>query len=141
MQNITLAEFQHSILRQWVFASNGRFLRDLLAGNETVLHDFLRTHIANTSVAVTKIPPEQGLLLIFPPPENPTECHFIFLSTKGKKTRIFTCEYGMNLHGPDPIPYVCELFSDRSRRNYGRIANFDLETFIARLHQVLNDKR
>lgn len=139
MNNITLAEFQHCILRDWVFHPSGALVRDLLAGREGSLRTFLKDRLSMTDLQISRIPDFQGILLQFREPEDFAECRYIFLSTKGEEPRMFTCEAGNNRYGPDPIPMVCELVGTSCRRNYGASNDFDLETFLNRLREILEN--
>ena len=141
MTTITLAEFQHQILRRLVFSTKGSFVADLMYGREEALHRFLATRVAgNAAVTVTLCPEDQGILLVFSPPQNPTECHYIFLSTKGEPTRFLTCESAQNLFGSGPIAMFCELLPSGARHNYGRISDLKLETFMTKIRLLFVDK-
>jgi hypothetical protein len=137
VNNVTLAEFQHRILRDWVFHPSGALVRDLLAGREGILRTFLKDRLSMTDLQISRVPNLQGILLQFREPEDYTECRFVFLSTKGEEPRIFTCEAAYNLHGPAPLTMVCELVGSSTHRNFGPVANFDLETFLNRLREIL----
>lgn len=141
MSTYTLAEFQHQILRRLVFNTKGSFAADLMSGREEALHRFLATRVAgNVSVTVTVCPEDQGILLVFSPPQNPTECHYIFLSTKGEPTRFFTCESAQNLFGVEPLAMFCELCANGSRHNYGAMPDSKLETFMTEIRLLLVDE-
>jgi hypothetical protein len=141
MSTYTLAEFQHQILRRLVFNTKGSFVADLMYGREEALHRFLATRVAgNAAVTVTLCPEDQGILLVFSPPQNPTECHYIFLSTKGEPTRFFTCESAQNLFGVGPLAIFCELCANGSRHNYGTMPDSKLETFMTKIRLLFVDK-
>lgn len=137
MDNITLAEFQHHVLRDWVFHPSGALVRDLLAGREGTLRAFLKDKLSEMDLQISRVPDFQGILLQFREPEDFAECRYIFLSTKGGEPRMFTCEAGNNRYGPEPIPMVCELVGTSFRRNYGPSEDFNLETFLGRLRGIL----
>lgn len=137
MNNITLAEFQHRILRDWVFHPSGALVRDLLAGHEAILRTFLKDRLSMNDLQISRVPNLQGILLQFREPEDYTECRFVFISTKGKEPRMFTCEAAYNLRGSAPLTMVCELVGSSTHRNFGAVANFDLETFLNRLREIL----
>lgn len=133
---MSLVEFQHGVLRDWIFDPTGAFLNDLLAGNEINLRAFLRDRLSLTDFKITRPASLQGILLHFPEPQNDTECSFIFISTKGENPRIFTCEASAR----PTRPMACELLPGRSRMNYGALRDIDLQTFLDRVEKVLEEK-
>lgn len=129
---MSLIEFQHGVLRDWIFHPTRAFLNDLLAGNEINLRNFLRDRLSLTDLKITRPVALQGILLQFPEPQNVTECSFIFISTKGEEPRIFTCEASAPTSS-----MACELLPGRSRKNYGALQGTDCQTFLKRVKSIL----
>ena len=115
--------FQHQLLPEWTFTSNGSFFNDLVQGELTKLKaaatkvvskdyaDMIKTEIVNNQSAV---------LITFPKPRGMAECYYILIVKNNEDFAFYTYEKTMSFEQNDPVKGVVGMWSkEGSHGNLG----------------------
>ena len=106
--------FQHKLLPEWTFTSNGNFFNDLVLGDLTKLKaaatkiiskeyaDMIKTEVVENQTAV---------LLTFPEPKSFTECYYILIIKTKNDFAFYTYEKTMSFEQNDPVKGVVGIWS------------------------------
>jgi hypothetical protein len=131
--------FQHRLLPGWTFNSDGAFYKDLMSGNisrikaaatETVSSKFAE------GISIKPMNDSNGVLIIFPKPDNMPECYFVFIRQIDNKYLYITYEKTMDIANEGLIGAVCGWSSEGRHSNYGFQKYTDPESFITDALQI-----
>jgi len=132
--------FQHRILSKWTHGSEGRFYQDLRNGDyrsmletasEIVSVDFA------INIRVQRLTEINGVLLVFPVPDEPPECFFILITRDGGDYRFFTYEITRDILGDGSKGVVGEWTADGQHRDLGPRPYEDAEQFIRDIKAIM----
>lgn len=114
--------FQHKLLPEWTFTTNGMFYSDLLVGELTLLRQAATEVISEDyAMAITSEVVDNGnsVLLTFPTPQKMANCYFVLIQKKDGEFRFYTYEKTLSFGDDDPVIGVVGTWS--SNGNHGNL--------------------
>lgn len=132
--------FQHRLLPKWTHESKGVFFDDLMAGNTDRLLAAATKHVGedfSKKIEIRKYPEANGVLLIFPTPNETPECFFIYIVKAKSGFRFFTFEKTSDLFGDGDIGVVGEWTADGTHNSFDSRKYDDIESFVTELQKSL----
>jgi hypothetical protein len=127
--------FEHQLIPQWVFHSDGKFFQAMLAGRIEPLQR-AATEIVGPDFAaalkVTTIQPGKAVLITFaPPPEMPL-CYCAIVAKTDDGYAYYTLEKTINLENKEDAPKTmsCAWTADGTHQNFGPRGYDSPETFV-----------
>ena len=115
--------FQHRLLPDFAYNSDGKFYQDLKSLDTTILRD-IATDVVSASYAeaitVKAIDNRSAILIEFPNPVKPPNCYFIIVRKIDESYAFYTYEKAMRFGADDVvIGVVGAWYEDGSRANLG----------------------
>ena len=114
--------FQHKILPEWTFTTDGKFYADLLEGNlghlKMAATEVISEEYAN-GISSEVINDGEAILIKFPKPKAMTNCFFVLILKNKGEYSFFTYEKTMNFGGDDPVIGVVGSWSPEG--NHGNL--------------------
>jgi hypothetical protein len=98
--------FQHEILPEWTFTTDGKFYADLLKGDLAHLKMAATEIISNdyaNGISSEVINDNGAILIKFPKPKAMTNCFFVLILKNKAEFSFYTYEKTMNFGGDDPV--------------------------------------
>lgn len=124
--------FQHRLIRNWVFESNGQFYADLRLRDTSGL-TLAATEIINSeyakSILVTPIDNKEAVLISFPEPDSAPLCYFAIVEKTGAKFSYLTYEKALPF-GEKVVGVVGSWSEDGGHGNHGPRGYKTAEEFI-----------
>ncbi|MGQ8364806.1 hypothetical protein [Glaciecola sp. 1036] len=125
--------FQHRILPEWTFTTEGLFFEDLIRGEFSKLKQ-AATDIVSKDFAenldVLQIPTKDAVLITFPEPRGLTNCFFVIIQRTNNSFSYYTYEKTMSFGDDDHFKGVVGTWSSEGShgnlgpRTYTSPANF-----------------
>jgi hypothetical protein len=131
-------QFQHRLLPKWTHDSKGVFFYDLMSGNTgrlIVAAERIVGEEFSKKIEIRKYPEAKGVLLIFPAPNEPPECFFIYIAKAKDGFRFFTYEKSADIFGDDDKGVVGEWTADGTHLNIGSRKYDDADSFVSELQE------
>lgn len=127
--------FQHKILPEWTFTTDGKFYEDLLKGDLSHLK-MAATEVISSDYAQgisSKIIKDSDSVLIkFPQPKAMSNCFFVLILKNKGEFSFYTYERTMNFGGDDPvIGVVGSWSSEGSHGNLGGRTYSNASDFVS----------
>lgn len=98
--------FQHKILPEWTFTTEGKFYSDLLKGDLSHLK-MAATEVISSDYASgisTKVIKDSNAILIkFPKPKGFANCYFVLITKSEETFQFYTYEKSMKFSTDDPV--------------------------------------
>ncbi len=123
--------FQHKILPEWTFTTEGKFYDDLLKGDlshlKTVATDIISIEYAN---GISSEVLEDAVLIKFPKPIAMANCFFVLILKSNDGFKFYTYEKTMSFGDDDPVIGVVGSWSPEGShgnlggRTYSEAAKF-----------------
>ncbi|MEH8018214.1 hypothetical protein MN202_13315 [Rheinheimera muenzenbergensis] len=115
--------FQHRLLPEWTFTSNGNFFNDLVQGDLTKLKaaatDIISKDYANM-IKTEVVNNQHAVLIAFPQPRGMADCFYILIVKKNDDFAFYTYEKTMSFEQNDPVRGVVGMWSkEGSHGNLG----------------------
>ena len=114
--------FQHQLIGEWVFDSDGAFFFDLINGNVARFLDaatqMLDSEYAE-GIAIRPLVDHQAVLLIFPTPEAAPNCYFALIKKEGEQYQYYTYEKTLNLWQEPYYGVVGSWDAEGNHENHG----------------------
>lgn len=115
--------FQHQLLPEWTFTSNGNFFSDLIQGELTTLKSAATKIISKDYAERIKtevVNNQSAVLITFPQPRGMTDCYYILIVKKNDDFAFYTYEKTMSFGQNDPVRGVVGMWSkEGSHGNLG----------------------
>lgn len=127
--------FQHRLLPDWTFGSDGSFFDDLLRGDVTKLRmaatKLVSEDFAN-AISTEVVGNQSAVLLTFPKPQYMADCYYILIVKHKEEFAFFTYEKTMIFEKNDPVVGVVGTWSSEgSHGNLGPRTYSAASDFIA----------
>lgn len=106
--------FQHKLLPEWTFTSNGDFFDDLALGDLTKLKAAATKIISKDYAEMIKtevVQNQAAVLITFPQPKSFTECYYILITKTKNDFAFYTYEKTMSFEQNDPVKGVVGIWS------------------------------
>lgn len=130
--------FQHRLLPEWTFTSDGDFFADLLLGDLTKLRAAATEIVSKDYADMLKteaVDNQNAVLITFPQPKNLAECFYILIVKKNDDFAFYTYEKTMSFEQDDPVKGVVGIWSkEGSRANLGPRTYTSAADFIQDVH-------
>jgi hypothetical protein len=115
--------FQHKILPEWTFTTEGKFYADLLRGDLAHLKLAATEVISNeyaNGISSEVINDSGAILIKFPKPKAMANCYFVLILKNKEEFSFYTYEKTMNFGDDDPVIGVVGSWSpEGSHGNLG----------------------
>ncbi len=125
--------FQHKILPEWTFTTDGKFYSDLLMGNLSKLKTAATEVVSAEYASGLKskvIANENAVLITFPKPEGLTNCFFVLIKKSENSFAFYTYEKTLSFGEDDKVAGVVGSWSEEGNhgnhggRTYSKAADF-----------------
>lgn len=134
--------FQHRILPDWTFNSEGLFYDDLVNGDLAELRRAAADIVSedySSKVASQALPDKNAVLITFPEPKGLTHCYFVLIVKRESHYAFYTYEKTMQFGEEDQVKGVVGTWTrDGSHGNLGPRMYTSAEKFI---EDVLGERR
>ncbi len=127
--------FQHRLLPQWTFGSDGAFFTDLRDGHWERLReaaaDIVDADFAD-ALTVTALRDGAAMLIAFDAPQEAPENHFCFIAPTGEPGEFvfYTLEKTVEMFADSPPVVFGEWTAEGSHRNHGGRSSADKDAFV-----------
>ena len=115
--------FQHQLLPEWTFTSNGNFYNDLVHGGLTKLKAAATEIISKDYADMIKtevVDNQSAVLITFPQPKGLADCYYILIVKTNDDFAFYTYEKTMSFAQNDPVKGVVGFWSkEGSHGNLG----------------------
>lgn len=125
--------FQHKILPEWTFTTDGKFYADLLKGDLSHLKmaatEVISDDYAN-GISSEVIKDSGSILIKFPQPKAMANCFFVLITKTKDEFSFYTYEKTMSFGGDDPVIGVVGSWSSEGShgnlggRTYSKASDF-----------------
>lgn len=125
--------FQHRLLPDWTFSSDGSFFNDLQQGDLTELKMAATKLVSEDFAKAIKTEvfgSQDAVLITFPQPKNMADCYYILIVKNQNEFAFYTYEKTMSFGENDPVIGVVGTWSSEGRhgnlgpRNYSAASDF-----------------
>jgi hypothetical protein len=126
--------YQHKLLPNWTFTTDGAFFRDLKNGELARLRSAASEIVSaeySAKISATNIPQSNAVLITFEEPTTPPACFFALIRETGSKYYYLTYEKTLDISNAGYIGVVGGWSADGSHCNYGSRTYSDRESFIS----------
>ncbi|MGQ4277248.1 hypothetical protein ACQ5ES_09405 [Pseudidiomarina sp. E22-M8] len=127
-------QFQHGLLPEWAFNSDGRFFADLMQGDEAFLRETAAGMIDEEyaqALRFTPMPDHNAVLIDFPRPFASPLCFYALIIQDGDGFRFITYERTLEMAGEaDFVGVVGFWRADGSRGNDGPRSYSSADDFV-----------
>jgi hypothetical protein len=114
--------FQHKLIAQWLYESDGAFFSDLKNGDVTrfmeVASEVINPEYAN-NIVVTDLAEHDAVLITFPDPYDFPNCYFVLMKKQGATFSYYTYEKTMDLGEQNIGGVLGGWTAEGSHLNYG----------------------
>ncbi|MFI5335901.1 MAG: hypothetical protein ACHQ5A_03910 [Opitutales bacterium] len=134
--------FEHQLLPRWTHGSKGAFYADLVQGRTERLIEAATEIVGREFAAALKVRPltaPEGVLLVFPRPDEVPECFAAAVLRDGDGFRYFTLEKGEDIMKDGTKAFLCEWRKQEGKpfhANLGPRHYDDAEKFVEELRQI-----
>ncbi|MDX1537117.1 hypothetical protein [Arsukibacterium sp.] len=115
--------FQHRLLPEWTFTSDGNFFNDLLQSDLTKLRAAATKIVSKDYAEMIKtevVDNQAAVLITFPQPKNMADCFYILIVKKNDDFAFYTYEKTMSFEQNDPVKGIVGIWSkEGSHGNLG----------------------
>lgn len=127
--------FQHKVLPEWTFTTEGKFYSDLLKGDLSHLKmaatEVISSNYAN-GITSEVIKGSDAILIKFPQPKAMANCFFILITKTETEFNFYTYEKTMSFGDGDPvIGVVGSWSSEGSHGNLGGRTYSEASDFVS----------
>jgi len=127
--------FQHNILPEWTFTTDGGFYADLLQGDLSHLRMAATEVISNdyaNGISSEVLKDETSILIKFPKPKAMANCFYILIQKSKEGYNFYTYEKTMKFSDDDPVVGVVGRWSpEGSHANLGGRTYVKASDFVA----------
>ncbi|MBN2527103.1 MAG: hypothetical protein JXR76_11970 [Deltaproteobacteria bacterium] len=132
--------FQHQVLPDWTFQTDGAFLTDLLNHNTQALKE-TATEVVSAEfargISVDVVNPAGAALLTFDSPQNTLDCYYVFILGADGEHLFFTYERTADIQGEGFIGEVGMWTQDGIHASFGLRKYADAKSFMGDVKGIL----
>lgn len=126
--------FQHRLLPEWTYGTDGQFIADLRAGRTDRLYSAAAEIVSGQFASQMDVLPSEdppGALLTFSEPGRMPNCYFVFISDSPAGLRYWTFERTFSLGDTPPGGVLGSWSADGNHANHGARDYKDALSFLA----------
>lgn len=128
--------FEHRILPQLVYGSEGMLFNDLMAGNSEPLRQYAQAVVSEEFAQALRVSPKpdmNGVLVSFAPPQQTPHCYFVFIAQDGERLYYYTYEKTMDLFQKGDQGVLGGWNPSYNHENFGTFSWSDSNSFLEQI--------
>jgi hypothetical protein len=135
--------FQHRLLPEWTFQSDGKFFEDISNGEieqlKTAASEIVSQKFAE-NISVQSVFENNAVLLLFPQPTQSPECYYILIVKDSNLFQFFTLEKANDIMKVGFKSVVC-AWTEKMHLNYGSRKYNDVDSFLKEIANMIETKK